>query len=122
VVWNIDWAWFDASGGRLRWLSVIDPGTGMAAEQLVPPFTESGAPRPDATERNTAITLPTVSWSMRQAGCSRAGGGHDGVVLPPPQHVNTGPKLARVRSGFVPETRAKSAEFAGIPFWSLRRR
>jgi hypothetical protein len=105
VVWNIDWAWFDASGGRLRWLSVIDPGTGMAAEQLVPPFTESGAPRPDATERNTAITLPTVSWSMRQAGCSRAGGGHDGVVLPPRQHVNMGPRLLE----FVPDSFRKPA-------------
>jgi hypothetical protein len=33
-----------------------------------------------------------------------------------------GPKLARVRSGFVSETRVKSAEFAGIRFSSLRRR
>ena len=34
VVWDMDWLRFDASGGRLRKLSVIDTGTGMTAEQL----------------------------------------------------------------------------------------
>jgi hypothetical protein len=34
VVWDLDWARFDASGGRMRKLSVIDTGTGMTAEQL----------------------------------------------------------------------------------------
>src|SRR5450755_461075 len=34
VVWNLDWERFDASGGRVRKLSVIDTGTGMTAEQL----------------------------------------------------------------------------------------
>ncbi len=34
VVWDMDWLRFDASGGRLRKLSVIDTGTGMTHEQL----------------------------------------------------------------------------------------
>src|SRR5205085_1733161 len=34
VVWDLDWERFDASGGRVRKLSVIDTGTGMTAEQL----------------------------------------------------------------------------------------
>jgi hypothetical protein len=34
VVWDIDWLRFDASGGRVRKLSVTDTGTGMTAEQL----------------------------------------------------------------------------------------
>ncbi len=34
VVWDLDWLRFDASGGRVRKLSVIDTGTGMTAEQL----------------------------------------------------------------------------------------
>src|SRR5258708_3757535 len=34
VVWDMDWLRFDASGGRVRKLSVIDTGTGMAAERL----------------------------------------------------------------------------------------
>jgi hypothetical protein len=34
VVWDMDWLGFDASGGRMRKLSVIDTGTGMTAEQL----------------------------------------------------------------------------------------
>ena len=35
VVWDMDWLRFDASGGRVRKLSVIDTGTGMTAEQLL---------------------------------------------------------------------------------------
>jgi len=34
VVWDLDWQRFDASGGRVRKLSVTDSGTGMTAEQL----------------------------------------------------------------------------------------
>ena len=34
VVWDLDWGRFDASGGRVRKLSVIDTGTGMTAGQL----------------------------------------------------------------------------------------
>jgi hypothetical protein len=34
IVWDMDWLRFDASGGRVRKLSVIDTGTGMTAEQL----------------------------------------------------------------------------------------
>jgi len=34
VVWDLDWQRFDASGGRVRKLSVTDTGTGMTAEQL----------------------------------------------------------------------------------------
>src|SRR5664279_5519114 len=34
VVWGLDWERFDASGGRVRKLSVIDTGTGMTAGQL----------------------------------------------------------------------------------------
>jgi hypothetical protein len=34
VVWDLDWERFDASGGRVRKLSVIDTGTGMTAAQL----------------------------------------------------------------------------------------
>ena len=34
VVWDMDWLRFDASGGRVRKLSVTDTGTGMTAEQL----------------------------------------------------------------------------------------
>jgi Histidine kinase-, DNA gyrase B-, and HSP90-like ATPase len=34
VVWDLDWLRFDASGGRVRKLSVTDTGTGMTAEQL----------------------------------------------------------------------------------------
>jgi hypothetical protein len=34
VVWDLDWQRFDASGGRVRKLSVIDTGTGMTPEQL----------------------------------------------------------------------------------------
>jgi hypothetical protein len=34
VVWDLDWERFDASGGRVRKLSVIDSGTGMTAGQL----------------------------------------------------------------------------------------
>jgi len=34
VVWDVDWLRFDASGGRVRKLSVTDTGTGMTAEQL----------------------------------------------------------------------------------------
>jgi hypothetical protein len=45
-----------------------------------------------------------------------------GVTKTQHSRDGSGPKAARVRSGFVPETRAKSAEFAGIPFSSLRRR
>lgn len=120
-MWNIDWAWFDASGGRVRWLSVIDPGTGMAAEQLVPRFTEAAHPGRDATEQRTAQRsdrqlvhgTSRLEPSRRRTRRRRA---------PPRQHVNMGPRLARVRSGFVPETRAKSAEFAGIRFSSVRRR
>ena len=33
-MWDIDWLRFDASGGRVRKLSVTDTGTGMTAEQL----------------------------------------------------------------------------------------
>ena len=33
-MWDLDWQRFDASGGRVRKLSVIDTGTGMTAEQL----------------------------------------------------------------------------------------
>ena len=36
VVWDLDWQRFDASGGRVRKLSVTDTGTGMTAEQLRP--------------------------------------------------------------------------------------
>ena len=41
MVWHIDWAWFDTSGGRMRWLYVIDTGSGIAAEQLMPRLTEA---------------------------------------------------------------------------------
>jgi hypothetical protein len=34
VVWDLDWERFDASGGLVRKLSVIDTGTGMTAGQL----------------------------------------------------------------------------------------
>jgi hypothetical protein len=34
VVWDLDWQRLDASGGRVRKLSVIDTGTGMTPEQL----------------------------------------------------------------------------------------
>ena len=34
VVWDLDWERFEASGGCVRKLSVIDTGTGMTAEQL----------------------------------------------------------------------------------------
>ena len=34
IVWDMDWLRFDASGGRVRKLSVTDTGTGMTAEQL----------------------------------------------------------------------------------------
>jgi hypothetical protein len=34
VVWDVDWIRFDASGGKVRKLSVIDTGTGMNPEQL----------------------------------------------------------------------------------------
>ena len=34
VVWDLDWQRFDASGGRVHKLSVIDTGTGMTPEQL----------------------------------------------------------------------------------------
>jgi len=34
VVWDLDWERFDASGGHVRKLSVIDTGTGMTAAQL----------------------------------------------------------------------------------------
>ena len=34
VVWDLDWLRFDASGGRVRKLSVTDTGTGMTPEQL----------------------------------------------------------------------------------------
>jgi len=34
VVWDLDWLRFDASGGRVRELSVTDTGTGMTPEQL----------------------------------------------------------------------------------------
>ena len=34
IVWDVDWLRFDASGGRVRKLSVTDTGTGMTAEQL----------------------------------------------------------------------------------------
>jgi hypothetical protein len=34
VVWDLDWERFDASGGHMRKLSVIDAGTGMTAAQL----------------------------------------------------------------------------------------
>ena len=34
VVWDMDWLRFDASGGRVRKLSVTDTGTGMTPEQL----------------------------------------------------------------------------------------
>jgi hypothetical protein len=34
VVWDLDWRRFEASGGRVRKLSVTDTGTGMSAEQL----------------------------------------------------------------------------------------
>ena len=34
VVWDLDWERFDASGGRVRKLSVTDTGTGMTAGQL----------------------------------------------------------------------------------------
>jgi hypothetical protein len=34
VVWDVDWLRFEASGGRLRKLSVTDTGTGMTPEQL----------------------------------------------------------------------------------------
>ena len=33
-MWDLDWQRFDASGGRVRKLSVTDTGTGMTAEQL----------------------------------------------------------------------------------------
>jgi hypothetical protein len=34
IVWDMDWLRFDASGGRVRKLSVTDTGTGMTAERL----------------------------------------------------------------------------------------
>ena len=34
IVWDLDWQRFDASGGRVRKLSVTDTGTGMTPEQL----------------------------------------------------------------------------------------
>jgi len=34
IVWDVDWLRFDASGGRVRKLSVTDTGTGMTAEPL----------------------------------------------------------------------------------------
>jgi hypothetical protein len=34
VVWDLDWQRFEASGGRVRKLTVIDTGTGMAPDQL----------------------------------------------------------------------------------------
>ena len=34
IVWDLDWERFDASGGRVRKLSVIDTGIGMTAEQM----------------------------------------------------------------------------------------
>ena len=34
MVWDLDWQRFDASGGRVRKLSVTDTGTGMTPEQL----------------------------------------------------------------------------------------
>jgi HSP90 family molecular chaperone len=33
-VWDLDWDRFEASGRRMRKLSVIDTGTGMTAEQM----------------------------------------------------------------------------------------
>ena len=34
IVWDLDWQRFDASGGRVRKLSITDTGTGMTPEQL----------------------------------------------------------------------------------------
>jgi hypothetical protein len=34
VVWDLDWERFDASGGHVRKLSVIDTGTGMTADEM----------------------------------------------------------------------------------------
>ena len=34
ILWDLDWRRFDASGGRVRNLSVTDTGTGMTAESL----------------------------------------------------------------------------------------
>ena len=70
-----------------------------------------------------ASTRDPASWPMTEArlGASRRRT-RPRRAPAPRQHVNMGLKLARVRSGFVPETRAKSAEFAGIRFSSLRRR
>ncbi len=121
VVWNIDLAWFDTSGGRVRWLSVIDTGTGIAAEQFVPRFTE--APHLAATLGSGGrLTCPDpVSWLMTEAGWGR-GRRTRQRRAPPSTARERGTKAPRVRSGFVPETRAKSAEFAGIRFSSLRRR
>ena len=82
----------------------------------------SAAPGRDSTERGKshlsgprerAHDRSRLGTSRRRTRQRRA---------PPSTARERGTKAARVRSGFVPETRAKSAEFAGIRFSSLRGR
>ena len=79
--WNIDWAWFDTSGGRVRWLCVIDTGTRMAAELLVSRFTEA-AHLAATRGQDGRLNAPTVSWPVAQAGLEPGRRGPDGLVLP----------------------------------------
>ena len=102
MVGNIDSAWFDASGGRARCLSVIDTGTGDGCRAARAAAHRSGAPRAAALRSGRRLDAPTVSWSMAQAGWSRVAGGHDGVVLPSTarEHGTEGCSSSfRIRSG-----------------------
>ena len=81
----------------------------------------SGAPGRDATAPRTARPLRRSAGPWHKP-AGAAPPADTTTSCFPSTAVDMGPKAARVRSGFVQETRAKSAEFAGIRFRAQRRR
>jgi hypothetical protein len=75
VVWDLDWGRFDASGGRVRKLSVIDTGTGMTAGQLryyINQLAASG--REQSLTGNFGVGAKVAAGSRNPQGSSTAPG------------------------------------------------
>src|SRR5579884_1920560 len=69
VVWDLDWARFDASGGRDRKVSVIDTGVGMTADEMRFYINHlSASSRPQDSARNFGVGAKIAAGSRNPHG------------------------------------------------------
>ena len=67
VVWDLDWERFDASGGHVRKLSVIDTGTEMTADEMRSYINQLAASR---REHSPTGNFGVQGGSIQKAGLS----------------------------------------------------